>query len=238
MKQIVILLLLLTTTSASFKTNYRVGDETVLHYIYRLPKVQKTNPPLIILLHGLGSNERDLFSFESRLPADFLVVSARAPYEKGKDRYAWFDVDFSTGKPVVNKEMAEKSRTVLIKFISQLKKIHQFDSRQVYLCGFSQGAVMSFSVGLTRPDKIKGIAAMSGRLLDEVKPLIKDSTGLKKIKVFVSHGTNDNVLGIHYARESVAFMQGLGMRPLFKEYPEGHTISSAMLSDLVAWLKP
>lgn len=217
--------------------NFKINDVPIsLHYLVKHPKTESSKTPLIILLHGVGSNEKDLFSFANQLPGNFMVVSARAPFEIGKDSYAWYEVDFSTGKPVINKDNAEKSRNTIIQFIDELKQKYTFDNTQIYLCGFSQGGIMAYSVGLTRPDKIKGIAVMSGRLLDEVKPLIKSNTELKQLNVFVSHGTNDNVLGVHYAREGVSYLQTLGIHPTFKEYSEGHTISNAMLTDLVNWL--
>lgn len=207
-----------------------------LHYLVKHPKIENGQTPLLILLHGVGSNEKDLFSFADQLPENFMVVSARAPFELGPDSYAWYEVDFSTGKPVINKEKAEKSRILILQFIDHLKEKYKFDSKQVYLCGFSQGAIMSYSVGLTSPDKIKGIAVLSGRLLEEVKPLIKPGAQLKQLNVFISHGTNDNVLGVHYAQGSNSYLKELGINSTYKEYPEGHTISNAMITDLISWL--
>lgn len=218
--------------------NFKIKDvPSALHYLVKHPKIENNKTPLIILLHGVGSNEKDLFSFADQLPDNFMVVSARAPFEIGHDSYAWYEVNFSDGKPVISKEKAEKSKNTIIQFIDELKEKYTFDDTQIYLCGFSQGAIMAYSVGLTHPDKIKGIAVMSGRLLEEVKPLIKPSAALKKLNVFISHGTNDNVLGIHYAKESNSYLKELGINPTFKEYPEGHTISNAMLTDLITWLK-
>lgn len=236
MKFLVVFLALFSSMNSTNKSSYIKGDETLLHYIFRDATVKSEKPPLLILLHGVGSNEQDLFSFANKLPTKFLVVSARGPYVKGNNSYAWYDVDFSTGKPVINRVQAEKSRLVLLQFISQLKSKHNFDEKRVYVCGFSQGAIMSYSLGLTKPDKIKGIAVMSGRLLDEVKPNINRSARLKDLQVFISHGANDNVLGIHYAKESLAYLNELGIHPLFKEYPEGHGINAQMLSDLITWL--
>jgi phospholipase/carboxylesterase len=213
------------------------SKEPLLHYIVREPKVKTANPPLLILLHGIGSNEKDLFSFANLLPDNFLVISARGPYTIGPDGYAWYHMDFSTGKPVINPEEAEKSRLLLLQFISQLKETHHFDASNVYLCGFSQGAIMSYSVGLTNPDKIKGIAVLSGRLLDEVKPKIPSTDKLKALRVFVAHGTKDNVLPFHNATEAVGFLKQKGITPVFKEYDEAHGICNAELNDLIAWLK-
>lgn len=217
--------------------NFKEKDKlNTLHYLVKHPKTENNKTPLLILLHGVGSNEKDLFSFADKLPDNYLIISARAPYAISPDSYAWYEVDFSTGTPVINKEKAEKSRNTIIEFIDELKAKYTFDDKQIYLCGFSQGAIMAYSVGLTRPDKIKGIAIMSGRLLEEVKPLIKPSDQLKQLQVFISHGTQDNVLGIHYAKESVAYLKGLGINPTFKEYSEGHGINTNMLNDLVNWL--
>lgn len=212
-------------------------DTINLQYLYQAPRLKSDKPPLLILLHGVGSNEQDLFALAAQLPGKYLIVSVRGPITLGPESYAWYQVDFSNGKPSINKEQAEKSRTTILEFIEQLKTKHQFDTTQVYLCGFSQGAIMSYSVALTQPNKIKGIAAMSGRLLEEVKPQIKDSAQLAHLKVFVSHGSNDQVLGVHYANESIAYLKQKGLQPTFKTYPDGHTINAAMLKDLLEWLE-
>ena len=222
--------------NALAEDNYLKKPGTLLHYLVREPKIKTVQPPVVILLHGVGSNEQDLFSFANQLPDNFLVVSARGPYAIGPDSYAWYQVDFSTGKPVYNVGQAEKSRNVILEFIAQLKEQYPFDDKQVYICGFSQGAIMAYSLGLTRPDIIKGIAVMSGRLLEEVKPLIASDEKLKSLSVFISHGTNDNVLTIQYAREALAYLKKRNLIPTYKEYNEGHTISSEMFADLVNWL--
>ena len=220
---------MITTTNAN--------DTTTLHYLVREPKIKTAHPPVLILLHGVGSNEEDLFSFANQLPEKYLVVSARAPISLGGNSYAWYQVDFSTGKPVFNFQQEEESRAILIKFISQIKEKYSVDSNEIYLCGFSQGAIMSYSIGLTRPDLVKGIAVMSGRLLEEIKPLIATKEKLQSLKVFISHGTNDNTLQINYARQSVAYLKSLNINPTYKEYQEGHGINNAMLTDLINWLK-
>ncbi len=218
------------TTNASDTT-------TVLQYLVREPKIKSEHPPTIILLHGVGSNEADLFSFANQLPEKYLVISARAPISLGGNSFAWYQVDFSTGKPVFNFQQEEESRTTLIKFISQIKEKYSVNSNEIYLCGFSQGAIMSYSIGLTRPDLVKGIAVMSGRLLEEIKPLIATKEKLQQLKVFISHGTNDNTLQIQYAKDANVFLKTLNINPSFKEYQAGHEINNLMLADLINWLK-
>jgi len=207
-----------------------------LHYLVRHPTIKTDKPPLLILLHGVGSNEEDLFSFADELPGKFLVISARAPNSMGQGSYAWYDIDFSTGKTIHNTKLDEKSRAIIIQFISDLKKEFSFDEKRVYLCGFSQGAIMSLNVGLTRPDLVHGIAVMSGRLLNEIKPHIASKEKLKQLHILISHGTQDQILNIQDARTSNSYLKSLNLNPTYKEYVEGHGINEEMLFDLVKWL--
>lgn len=212
-------------------------QEAKLHYLVREPKIKTSHPPLILLLHGVGSNERDLFSFADRLPGNFLVISARAPLTIGPDSYAWFQIDYSTGKRVINYPQAEKSRVQLLKFLEQLQTEHPYDEKQVYLCGFSQGGIMSYSLALTRPELVKGIAILSGRLLDEVKALVATDEQVKHLKIFMAHGTQDNVIGLEHARNALSFLKSKKLQPSYKEYPLGHGINNEVLTDLLNWLK-
>ncbi len=216
------------------QTNSENG-ESPLYYLVREPLFPNDNPPLLLLLHGLGSNERDLFSFADDLPGKFLIVSVRAPLVAGRDSYAWYPIDFSTGKPVINAGQAQKSREIVLQFIGYLDQKHIFDDKQVFICGFSQGGIMSYAIALTHPEKIRGIAVMSGRLPEEIKPVIAPEKDLQHLGIFISHGKFDNVLDIQNAREAQVYLKKKGLNPVYKEYPVGHTISNEMFKDLSDW---
>jgi phospholipase/carboxylesterase len=208
-----------------------------LVYLVRQPKTETENPPLLLLMHGVGSNEQDLFLLAQHLPDNFLIISARGPLSIGPNSFAWFQVSFSTGAPVIDYAQAENSRNTIIRFIESLKTQFRFNEKEIYVGGFSQGGIMSYSVGLTRPDLIKGIAVMSGRLLKEVKPQIASPDELNNLQVFISHGTSDNVLTIEYAREANAYLKTLSITPTYKEFEGGHSITNEMLLSLIDWLK-
>lgn len=237
MKLYIVTILFFGITVNSIAQSTAKPNSPSLYYIFKEPKIKSANPPVIILMHGVGSNEKDLFSFAPQLPDSFLVISLRAPITIGNDSYAWYHLTFENGKRIGNAIEAEASRLMIIQFMNQLKTKHTFNDKRVYLCGFSQGSIMAYSIGLTVPEKIKGIAVMSGRLLEEVKPLIVTKERLKNLKVFVSHGTNDGIINISEAREAVTYIKTLGLAPTYKEYPEAHTISPAMFSDMLVWLK-
>jgi phospholipase/carboxylesterase len=237
MKLIFLSLILIVMTAIQPKPAYLKGDTMLLHYLVREPKIKSENPPLLLLLHGVGSNETDLFSFANHLPDQFLVVSARAPFSIAEGSYKWYEVDFSTGKPVIDAQQAEKSRNILLQFINQLKEKHRIDTQQVYLCGFSQGAIMAYSVGLTRPDKVKGIIALGGRVLEQIKPNIADTAQFKNFKALIIHGKNDNILPLQYAQEAKILLEKQQILTTFHALDIGHTITKQTIELVVDWLK-
>jgi phospholipase/carboxylesterase len=222
-------------TNAIIKeTNSASSDSMVLDYLIREPKIKLAKKKAIILLHGVGSNESDLFSFADKLPRDFYVIAPRAQFSLGAGRYAWYNVDFSTGQPVFDKAQEISSREVIRKFIAQVKQKYQVD--EVYLGGFSQGAIMSFSVGLTNPKEVKGIISLSGRLLVEIRPTIIKNDDVQQLKVFLAHGVLDNTLRVQFAREAKLYLDNLGVQLSYHEYDMGHQINEVELKDLNDWL--
>lgn len=225
------------TSSQQNKYSALKGDELILKYKVRQPLVDTAHPGLLILLHGVGGNEENLFGIAGSLPKDMVIVAARGPYTLDAGRYAWYQVDFSSGKPVIDAEQAEKSLLVLKLFINQLVELYHIDHSRVYMGGFSQGAIMSYSAGLTYPEKLKGIAALSGRILEEIRPLIKPSPALDRLKVFIAHGTEDQMLPVFYAREAKAFIDTYKLAVTYHEYQMGHAVDEQVLSDLNKWLE-
>src|SRR5579863_4212753 len=139
-----------------------------LVHVTRKPLVEQETPPLLLLLHGFGSNENDLISMAPSLDKRFLIISMRAPNTLSPGSYAWFDVDFRPQGSLINAEQAEVSRQILLNFISEAVTAYGADARRVYLMGFSQGAIMSASIALTQPMLIAGAVLMSGRVLQEI----------------------------------------------------------------------
>ena len=232
---LIAILIILICTGAT--TSCHVAEKPILEYAVRPASKATVKPTVIILLHGYGSDEQDLFSLAQHFPENFLVISARAPFNNNSGGYAWFQIDYSKQTRIPNLEQEEKSKALLLQFINQMKATYAFDSTQLYLGGFSQGGIMSYNIGLSHPDKMKGIFVLSGILVPEIKPAIKNTDQLKNLRIFISHGTSDPVLSISQARESVAYIKELGLDPHYKEYPAVHTITGDMLTDLLNWLK-
>jgi phospholipase/carboxylesterase len=207
-----------------------------LVHLVRQPKVEASTPPLLLLLHGVGSNEHDLFGLVPYLDKRFLIISARAPNTLGPGSYAWFEVDFTPQGSVINPAQAEASRKALIKFQDEAVKAYGANPKQVYLMGFSQGAIMSASVALTQPELVAGAALMSGRILPEIQPLIASNEELTGLPFLVVHGTADMVLPISHGRASRQLLSSLPVELTYHEYRMGHEVSQESLADVTAWL--
>ena len=194
-------------------------------------------PPLLLLLHGIGSNEHDLFSMGPHLDPRFLVVSARAPVEIMANGYGWFKVEFTPeGGIVPDLEQAEASGQLVVRFIDELVEAYGVAGRSVYLMGFSQGAMMSLGVALARPDKVSKVVAMSGRLPEEAVSNAASVEEISKLEVFVSHGIYDDVLPIANGRACRDRLEELGVPLIYREYPMGHEVRAETLRDITGWL--
>ena len=88
--------------------------ELSLVHLVREPLVKEEHPPLLLLLHGVGSNEEDLYGLVPYLDKRFLIVSARAPITLEPGSYAWFELTFTPQGPIINPAQAEASRKKLI----------------------------------------------------------------------------------------------------------------------------
>lgn len=208
-----------------------------LVYVARASKSLNTQAPLLILLHGHGGNENDLFGFASSIPEEWNVVSVRGPYQLAENSYRWYDVKMENGKITINIVQEEESRKKLLQLINDLSKKYNVDNSKVVIAGFSQGANMAQSIGIGKPKIAAGFGVFSGRFVEEFIPFINKSSEIKNIKGFISHSTNDNMLPITFAIENRKKLKDLGISITFSEDVVAHTISPKQFSDFIQWLK-
>jgi phospholipase/carboxylesterase len=202
------------------------------------PKVQTAaHPPVLFLLHGWGSNEMDLIGLAKSLPQNLLVVSVRAPFAKEGGGYMWYDLQFGNGMFKENLEQAQQSKVKLNALIAAVIRKYNADTNNIFLGGFSQGAITSLRVGLTTPYLFKGLICLSGRFANEINMQQCPSYLKMRTHIFVSHGTADAVIPISDGRKIVNTLTQNGFTVSGKEYAMQHQISLEVLNDLNNWLK-
>lgn len=208
-----------------------------LYHLVREPKIKKEKNPLLLLLHGYGSNEEDLFSFAAQLPDEYFIVSARAPYSLPPYGNAWYAITFDSDmNKFSDDKQAIESRDLVVKFIDELIETYPIDKDKVTLIGFSQGSILSYAVALTYPEKIDRVLALSGYLNMDIVDKNLDINKISKIRFFASHGTVDQVIPVEWARKAPEFLKNLGLDVEYHEYNAGHGVTPQNFYDLVDWL--
>ena len=190
--------------------------------------------PILFLIHGYGVDENDLFSLSGELPGNFHVVAPRAIYPLPWGGYAWYSINFDSGEKFSNGKEAFASRDRLADFIKQAIEAYDADPDNVWILGFSQGAVLSYGLMSDYPSLARYYMPFSGYIdSDVVSPQLKDGTGIKAIAM---HGTEDPVIPIEWGRQVQSFMKERGVDYRYYEYPIGHGISPEGFARLREWV--
>lgn len=211
--------------------------ELSLEYQIREPKIVLDKNPLLLLLHGYGSNEADLFSFASELPDEYYVISARAPYDLQYGSYAWYAINFDADQnKFSDHDQAVLSRDLVVQFIEELKAKFPIDPSNITLIGFSQGSILSYSIALSYPNIVQRVGALSGYLNLDINNDNYLNNDFSNLKIFASHGTVDQVIPLEWARKTDPILKNLGINCTYKEYPIGHGVSPQNFFDLKDWL--
>ena len=211
--------------------------ELSLEYKVREPKILLDKNPLLLLLHGYGSNEDDLFSFASELPDEYYVISARAPYDLQYGSYAWYAINFDADQnKFSDQSQAVLSRDLVVKFLEELKTKFPIDISNITLIGFSQGSILSYSIALSYPKIVQRVGALSGYLNLDTTIVNYQNNDFSGLKIFSSHGTVDQVIPVEWARKTDPILKSLGINSTYKEYPIGHGVSPQNFYDLKSWL--
>ena len=208
-----------------------------LYHLIREPKVKQEKSPLLLLLHGYGSNEEDLFSFAAQLPDEYFIVSARAPYSLPPYGNAWYAITFDNDmNKFSDHKQAAESRDLIARFIDEIIEAYPINKDNITLIGFSQGAILSYAVALTYPEKVERVAALSGYIDNEIIGPDLNKENLSGLRFFISHGAVDQVIPVEWARKAPKFLEALGLPVEYHEYPVGHGVAPQNFYDLLAWI--
>jgi phospholipase/carboxylesterase len=211
---------------------------TTLAHVVNEPVKRNPKTPVLIMLHGYGSNENDLFDIAKSFDSRFIAFSLRAPIKIDQDANAWFSLNRVPGQSFTyDYKEAQQSVLKIRSFISNACKAFQVDSTQVYILGFSQGAMLSYELAFRYPKTIKGIMALSGRLMEETKNINANWTIVAQTNYFVAHGYSDSMIKIEEQDKVESFLKLKNCQKLsIKKYEMQHTISGDELNDIRTWL--
>ena len=177
--------------------------------------------PLILMLHGWTGDEDVMWVFASRLPENTMLLAPRGLYPAPhggfgwhmhrRDSWPWVD-DF---KPAIE---------TLLGLLNS-ENYPDADFSQLQLLGFSQGAACAYAMALLYPMLITRLAGLSGFLPEGAAALARNSPLTGK-RVFIAHGTQDDLVPVDLAREAVQVLQEAGAQVTYCEDDVGHKLSA------------
>jgi phospholipase/carboxylesterase len=204
--------------------------------VYRERPARGAPEGLLILHHGRGSDENDLLTLGDALdPTRRLhVVTPRAPLQlAGSPGYHWYRVP-RVGYP--DPESFDAARRELGELHDELWRRTELTPERTVLGGFSMGAAMSYVMGLgaERPAPA-GIIAFSG-FLAPVEHWQPDLANRKDVRVFIAHGTRDQVISVDFAHVAAERLREAGLPVEYHESQAGHHIDPREIPSAGAWL--
>ncbi|SFR46138.1 phospholipase/carboxylesterase [Robiginitalea myxolifaciens] len=209
-----------------------------LTHIIRPNSENQAKPPALIMLHGYGSNEEDLFSFASELPGDLFIISLQAPFTLEPFGYAWYAINFEAEKGKWSDlEQASKSRELIREFLEEAIAAYDLDATRISLLGFSQGSILSYALALSYPEKIKSVVALSGYINAQILVEGYREKDHSSLEIYASHGQMDMVIPPAWAQQTPPFLDELGIPHRYEEYPVGHGVSPANFESFKKWLQ-
>ena len=212
--------------------------ELPLTFLQRPAASTTPKPWLLVLMHGVGSNEQDLFALSPQISERFHVLSLRAPHRMGPGAFAWFDFSIEPGGArSINESQEAASRALVAQAAESAAKQLGIPPERTVVGGFSQGGIMALSLLLTRPELMHAALVWHSRLLAQVLPLQAPPDAMHGRKLWLSHGTHDNVIPLANAQAIAQHMATLPVSVSYHEFPGAHEIRPSELAATVAWLE-
>ena len=206
--------------------------QLALHHRSRFPAHAGQAHPTVICLHGRGSNEADLIGLAPYLDDRLLWISPRAPLDL-MGGYEWYRLE---GVGVPQQATFDAALERLSRFITGASTAYPIDPARLFLMGFSQGSMMSYSFALTQPGRVAGVVAQSG-YIPLSSGLKVDEAGLKGKPFIVTHGAADPIIPVQWGRDARDYLARVGADVEYHEYPLGHSVSEESLTAIAAWMQ-
>ena len=184
--------------------------------------------PLVVLLHGRGSNEREILGLAPHLPAGPAYAAVRAPIAEGGG-YAWF-ANRGIGRPLVG-----SLRSTMDWFRTWLDEVAPA-GRPVLLVGFSGGAAFAGGLILDDPARYSGAAVLYGTLPFDAG-LLTGPGRLANLPVFVAQGDGDHVIPRELLDRTWDYLLSESGAPsVVQRQPGGHQLSGSTVHHLGEWI--
>lgn len=190
----------------------------------------------ILLLHGWTGDENSMWVFARKLPPDMWIAAPRAPHAAEEGGYSWRALQPGTwGLPTLSD--LKPAANSLVRLVDDISASIGVDATRFNVAGFSQGGALTNVLTLLYPERVRSAAVLAGFMPGGVDEMLKRRVLLNK-QFFVAHGTQDNLVPLERAQESIDLLKQAGAQVTFCEAEVGHKVSADCLRGLETFFKP
>lgn len=200
--------------------------KTKLQHHFRKSQNNAVSDPLLILLHGLGSNEGDMANLGKNLNPNYHITSLRAPISQAEGKNSWYRYNAKKNTPESNRQMDAAAKDIVMS-IKQIKKKYNINPNKVIIGGFSQGGIMSYHTAIMHPSLFSGVIPMSGRMTDYTKGMISQAKDYSDLHFHITHGTEDRRILYTDGQKGFHTLKSRSMKATFFAFNGGHNIAKA-----------
>ena len=203
-------------------------------------EIETGSPPraAVIWLHGLGADGHDFEPIvpELRLKQAVRFVFPHAPVQpvtinQGMRMRAWYDI-FQFGGGREDDKGIRASQALIAKLIEE----QPVPPEKIVLAGFSQGGAIALQTALRYPKPLAGVMALSTYLPLAATLAAERAAANAQVPIFMAHGTHDDIIPIQRAHDSKNFLEKLGHRIEWHDYPMPHSVCGDEVRDISAFL--
>jgi phospholipase/carboxylesterase len=202
---------------------------------------QATKPPVLIVLHGYGTDEYDLLPIAEQVGGEFLIISLQAPIERPNGGHAWYDLIQTENGIIPDDLTRHESEEMLVAVLPKIIEKEGGDMNRVVLMGFSQGAAVIYSLLIVYDLKNYGIAPIASINMSGYIPRdLLDAISTKQFDgfpFFISHGEFDELIPMQALAEAEKLLTKQGADVTARMYPMGHGVLPETVDDIISWMK-
>jgi len=198
----------------------------------------------VIVLHGLGADGNDFVPFCEQLdlhavgPVRFVFPHAPVmpvTINGGYRMRAWYDILGADLQRREDEDGLRASASAVAALIAR-EVGRGVPANRIVLSGFSQGCAMTLLAGLRYPERLAGLAGMSGYLPLAATTVAERAAANHDVPVFLAHGTHDPVVPLAGGEAARDTLRALGHPVDWHAYPMQHSVCAEEVVDLNRWL--
>ena len=198
----------------------------------------------VVVLHGLGADGTDFLPVADELKLGAVgpvrFVFPRAPVRPvsingGAPMRAWYDIrDADLARR--EDEAGLRESMALVQRLIEREVARGMPARRIVLAGFSQGCAIGLGTGLRHPERLAGLAGLSGYVPLADTTAAERHAANQDTPVFLAHGRSDGVVPLARGAAGRDLLQSLGQPVEWHDYPMDHSVCMEEVQALNGWL--